>query len=68
MLATEPDLLILDEPTRGVDPDRKRELAELLRARAPERATLLLTHDIGFAAAVCDRVLTLPGARELSHA
>jgi energy-coupling factor transport system ATP-binding protein len=60
VLATEPDLLVLDEPTRGVDPDRKRELAELLRAGAPERATLLLTHDTGFAAAVCDRVLTLP--------
>jgi energy-coupling factor transport system ATP-binding protein len=68
VLAIEPDLLVLDEPTRGVDPDRKRELAELLRAHASERATLLVTHDTGFAAAVCDRVLTLPGAWELSHA
>jgi energy-coupling factor transport system ATP-binding protein len=69
VLAIEPDLLILDEPTRGVDPERKRELAESIRAHAPERATLLVTHDTGFAAAVCDRVLTLPGAREpgVSH-
>jgi len=66
VLAIEPDLVVLDEPTRGVDPDRKRELAELLRVHVPERATLLLTHDTGFAAAVCDRVLTLPGAREFS--
>ena len=66
VLAIEPDLLVLDEPTRGVDPERKRELAELLRAHVPERATLLVTHDTGFAAAVCDRVLTLPGAREFS--
>ena len=35
VLAVEPDLLVLDEPTRGVDPERKRELAALLRAQAP---------------------------------
>ena len=35
VLATEPDLLVLDEPTRGVDPERKAELARLLRAQAP---------------------------------
>ena len=34
VLAVEPDLLVLDEPTRGVDPERKRELAALLRAEA----------------------------------
>lgn len=67
VLAIEPDLLVLDEPTRGVDPERKRELVELIRAHASERATLLVTHDSGFAAAVCDRVLTLPGARELDR-
>ena len=33
VLVTEPDLLVLDEPTRGVDPERKLELAALLRSR-----------------------------------
>ena len=33
VLVTEPDLLVLDEPTRGIDPERKAELAELLRAK-----------------------------------
>jgi energy-coupling factor transport system ATP-binding protein len=56
VLATEPDLLVLDEPTRGVDPERKRALAELLRRDAAGRATLLVTHDLDFARAVCDRV------------
>ncbi len=33
VLATEPEFLVLDEPTRGVDPERKQELARLLRCR-----------------------------------
>lgn len=61
VLATEPDLLVLDEPTRGVDPERKRELGEMLRAGAPARATLLVTHDLAFARSVADRVVSLAG-------
>ena len=59
VLAVEPDLLVLDEPTRGVDPVRKAALASLLAAQAPERATLVVTHDRGFAAAVSDRMVAL---------
>ncbi len=50
---------MLDEPTRGVDPERKLELAALLRAQAPARATLVVTHDRAFAAAVADRTVSL---------
>ncbi len=59
VLVTEPDLLVLDEPTRGVDPQRKAELAAELRLHAPERATLVVTHDRTFAAAVADRIVSL---------
>ncbi len=59
VLATEPDLLVLDEPTRGVDPERKRELGEMLRAGAAGRATLLVSHDLAFARSVADRVVSL---------
>ena len=59
VLAVEPDLLVLDEPTRGVDPERKAQLAERLRADAAGRATLVVTHDEHFAAAVADRVIQL---------
>jgi energy-coupling factor transporter ATP-binding protein EcfA2 len=59
VLATEPELLVLDEPTRGVDPERKQELARLLRAEAPGRGTLIVTHDLPWAAEVADRVVEL---------
>ncbi len=59
VLATEPELLVLDEPTRGVDPERKQELARLLRADAPTRGTIVVTHDLLWAAEVADRVVEL---------
>jgi energy-coupling factor transport system ATP-binding protein len=47
----EPDLLILDEPTRGVDPERKAQLAAwLLAYAAAGRCVLVATHDAGFPA------------------
>ena len=64
VLVTEPDLLVLDEPTRGVDPERKAELAGLLRAQAGRRATLVVTHDVAFAQAVADREVSLGAQRE----
>jgi energy-coupling factor transporter ATP-binding protein EcfA2 len=67
VLATDPELLVLDEPTRGVDPERKTELARLLRAEAPKRGTLIVTHDLAWAVEVADRTVELP-ARKKTHA
>jgi energy-coupling factor transporter ATP-binding protein EcfA2 len=66
VLVVDPDLLILDEPTRGVDPPRKAELAELIRD-ASHRATLVVTHDLVFAGEIADRAVEL-GVGELVHA
>jgi energy-coupling factor transport system ATP-binding protein len=63
----EPDVLVLDEPTRGVDPPRKSELADLLRREARNRATLVVTHDLVFAGDVADRMIEL-GTREPARA
>jgi energy-coupling factor transport system ATP-binding protein len=63
VLAPKPDLLVLDEPTRGVDPERKHELARLLAAES-SRATLVVTHDVAFANGVADRVVSLASERE----
>jgi ATPase subunit of ABC transporter with duplicated ATPase domains len=46
-----PDLLVLDEPTRGVDPDRKAALVDWLHTYAGGgRAVLVATHDRAFPA------------------
>jgi len=58
VLVAQPDLLVLDEPTRGVDPPRKDELAALLRAQAPRRGTLVVTNDLVFAGEVADRCIS----------
>jgi energy-coupling factor transport system ATP-binding protein len=68
VLAPDPDLLVLDEPTKGADPERKRDLAAFLRESAPGRATLVVTHDVDFACAVADRRVELGAVRELTHA
>jgi energy-coupling factor transport system ATP-binding protein len=67
VLVADPDVLILDEPTRGVDPPRKTELAGILRREARHRATLVVTHDLVFAGDVADRAIEL-GALEPVHA
>ncbi len=65
VLVVEPDLLVLDEPTRGVDPARKAQLADLLRRDSARRATLLVTHDGDFARATADRTIVLGRERAL---
>jgi energy-coupling factor transport system ATP-binding protein len=67
VLVADPDLLILDEPTRGVDPERRDELVALLRAEAPGRATLVVTNDLVFASEIADRWVSTR-AREVAHA
>ena len=51
------DVVLLDEPTRGLDPEAKRSLAAYLRVRADAGASILIaTHDVEWAARAADRV------------
>lgn len=60
VVASGSDLLLLDEPTRGLDPLVKRALAEFLKMRALAGATILIaTHDVEWAARTADRVLLM---------
>ncbi|OIQ08299.1 putative HMP/thiamine import ATP-binding protein YkoD [Moorella thermoacetica] len=64
ILVTRPRLLVLDEPTRGMDYRLKDELGELLTGLSREGVSVVLvTHDIEFAAAYATRVLLLFAGR-----
>jgi len=65
---TAPSLLLLDEPTTGLDPRSKKEVQRLLEMLRAERqvTVLLCTHDMDEAAALCERVLMMDGGRVLA--
>jgi energy-coupling factor transport system ATP-binding protein len=60
VLASEPPLLLLDEPTRGLDYGAKQRLVEVLgRLAAEGHAVVIATHDVEVVAAVADRCVVL---------
>jgi ABC-2 type transport system ATP-binding protein len=67
-LLCEPDLLLLDEPTVGLDPVAASDVCNLLRNAMRGRTTLLCTHNLAEAEALCDEVVILRGGKVLVHA
>jgi ABC-2 type transport system ATP-binding protein len=63
-----PELLFLDEPTAGFDPQARREFHDLVRRLTKEGETtiLLTTHDLDEADKLADRILILDGGRILA--
>jgi cobalt/nickel transport system ATP-binding protein len=61
VLALRPRLLVLDEPSANLDPRARRELLEVLDAL--DRTMLVVTHDLPFAARLCERAVILSGGR-----
>jgi energy-coupling factor transport system ATP-binding protein len=60
VVAADSDLLLLDEPTRGLDPLVKKALSAFLRMRAAAGAAIVIaTHDVEWAARTADRVLLM---------
>lgn len=60
-LAMEPDVLVLDEPTAGLDPRGRRRVVELLRSLTQTR--LIITHDLAMAVASCPRSVVMEAGR-----
>jgi energy-coupling factor transport system ATP-binding protein len=68
VLVSAPPVLLLDEPTRGLDYPAKAELAEVLRRLADDgRAVRVATHDVEFVAQAADRVVVLAEGEVVSH-
>jgi cobalt/nickel transport system ATP-binding protein len=61
VLAMDPQLLVLDEPSANLDPRARRELLDLLAEL--DRTLLVVTHDLPFAAELCERAVILSGGR-----
>lgn len=59
ILASEPEILILDEPTVGLDPFTKNELIHLLEEIAKEKTVIFVTHDMDVLWRVATRVIVL---------
>ena len=61
-LAAAPEVILFDEPTRGLDYPTKRRFATILRSLAGRgHAVLVATHDVELAASIAERVLVLAG-------
>lgn len=59
----DPQVLILDEPTDGLDPNQKHEVRELIRAMAADKVIVLSTHILEEVEAVCSRAVIIAGGR-----
>ena len=66
-LLPEPDVLLLDEPTVGLDPVAAHDVQAALRDVMVGRTTLLCTHNLAEAEALCDEVVILRGGSVLVH-
>lgn len=58
-LLHDPDVLILDEPTDGLDPNQKHEVRELIRTIAPTKAIVISTHILEEVEAICSRAIII---------
>jgi ABC-2 type transport system ATP-binding protein len=65
-LLHEPDVLVLDEPTDGLDPNQKHEVRRLITALAAEKAIVISTHLLDEVDAICTRAIVIAGGRVLA--
>ncbi len=58
-LLSRPDLLILDEPTNGLDPNQIRQIRELIRSLAENHTVILSTHILSEVEMICNKVVII---------
>jgi ABC-2 type transport system ATP-binding protein len=62
----DPPVLILDEPTDGLDPNQKHEVRTLINAMASDKIIIISTHILEEVAAVCNRAIIIAGGKLLA--
>jgi ABC-2 type transport system ATP-binding protein len=67
-LLHDPPVLVLDEPTDGLDPNQKHEVRALIRRMAPEKAIVISTHILEEVDAVCTRAVIIARGRVIVDA
>ncbi len=61
-LAMEPEVMLFDEPTSALDPEMVGEVLDVIKTLAKNNMTcVIVTHEMGFAREVCNRVLFMDG-------
>ena len=67
-LLHDPPVLVLDEPTDGLDPNQKHEVRALIAQMAPEKAIVISTHILEEVDAVCSRAIIIAAGRVVADA
>ncbi len=67
-LLHDPAVLVLDEPTDGLDPNQKHQVRKLIRSMAPDKAIIISTHILEEVDAVCTRAIVLSAGRIVADA
>jgi ABC-2 type transport system ATP-binding protein len=62
-LLHDPEVLILDEPTDGLDPNQKHEVRTLIREMASRKTIVISTHLLDEVSAICTRAIVISGGR-----
>jgi ABC-2 type transport system ATP-binding protein len=62
-LLHDPEVLILDEPTDGLDPNQKHEVRSLIKAMSYDKAIIISTHILEEVDAICTRAMVISGGR-----
>jgi ABC-2 type transport system ATP-binding protein len=65
-LLHDPEVLILDEPTDGLDPNQKYEMRKIITTMRPEKAIIISTHLLEEVEAVCSRAIIIAHGRILA--
>ena len=66
-LIHDPDILILDEPTDGLDPNQKHEMRNLIKTISSNKAIVISTHILEEVEAVCSRVIIIANGKLLAN-